>query len=89
MADATRDVREPRQAKFSIPSIIAIVAAIISFFLHAGWGLVLAGVAILFGIVGFVMALAPGIRGGVVSVVSMFAGGAGILVAVIKLLVPG
>lgn len=71
---------------FSIPSIIAIVAALLSFVVSAGWALFLAVVAILFGVVGFVVALSPRIRGGVVSMLSMFAGGLGALVAVLRLI---
>ena len=73
-----------RKAKFSAPSLIAIAAAIISLFLSAGWGLLFAVVAIVLGVVGFFLALSPRVRGGVVSVVSMLAGGLGILIALLR-----
>jgi hypothetical protein len=76
------------QAKphFSLPALIAIAAAIGSFFSGAGWGLFLAGVAIFFGVIGFLVAMAPGIRGGIVSFFSVIAGAIGIVMAIIKLI---
>jgi hypothetical protein len=71
---------------FSVPSIIAIIAAIGSFMVGAGWGFVLAIVAIVAGLIGILMALAPGVRGGIVSAVSVVLGVIGIIAAVIKLL---
>jgi membrane protein implicated in regulation of membrane protease activity len=72
------------QAKFSIPSVIAIVCAIASFMTGAVLGLVFALAALLFGAIGFVLSLSPKIRGGVVSVLAIFAGMLGILAAVVK-----
>jgi hypothetical protein len=69
---------------FSIPSIIAIVAAIASFFVHAGTGFILAIIAIVFGVIGFILSLSPSVRGGVVSVVSLILAVIGIIVAIIK-----
>ena len=66
------------KATFSIPSLIAIVAAIASFASGAFWGLVLALIAILFGVLGLVMSLSARTRGGVVSVMSILAAVAGI-----------
>ncbi len=77
------------KAKFSAPSIAAVVAAIVSFFVSGGWGLVLAIGAICLGAVGFVMALAPRVRGGLTSMFSLLAGAAGVVVALIKIVVPG
>jgi hypothetical protein len=85
MAIETRHTVEKR-AKFSIPSILAIVAAVLSFPAGAGWGLLLAIAAIALGVVGFVMALSPSVRGGIVSVLSMLAGGLGIFIALLKLI---
>jgi hypothetical protein len=72
------------RASFSVPSIIAIFAAIGSFMNGATLGLILAVVAIFFGIVGVVLSLAPGKRGGVISTFGIGAGLIGIIAAVIK-----
>lgn len=74
------------QAKphFSIPSLIAIGAAIASFFVNALGGFILALVAIAFGIIGVLLSLSPSVRGGVVSVLSMLLAAVGILVAIAK-----
>jgi hypothetical protein len=72
------------RAHFSIPSLIAIAAAIGSFTTGAFWGFVLAMIAIFFGIIGVLLSLSPRVRGGFVSVFSMLAGAVGIIVAVIK-----
>ena len=82
MAYAT-NIEKP--AAFSIPAILALVAAIGSFM--TGWflGLILAIAAILLGLIGVMLALSPRVRGGMISVASMVAGVIGIIVAVIKL----
>ncbi|RYD62283.1 MAG: hypothetical protein EOP83_15000 [Verrucomicrobiaceae bacterium] len=67
-----------------MPSIIAVLAAIGSFMNGATLGLILAIVAIFFGIVGVVLSLAPGKRGGVISTFGIGAGLIGIIAAVIK-----
>ena len=72
------------KATFSLPSIIAVIAAIASFATGAFWGLILALVAIFFGILGVVMSLSSRVRGGMVSTLSMLAGVLGIVVAGIK-----
>jgi hypothetical protein len=69
---------------FSIPSIIAVAAAIGSFFVHAGAGFALAIVAIIFGVFGFLLSFAPSVRGGVVSILSLFLASIGVIVAIIK-----
>ncbi len=69
---------------FSIPSIIAVAAAIASFFVSAGTGIVLAIIAIIFGVFGFLLSLAPSVRGGVMSVFSLILAAIGIVVAIIK-----
>jgi len=78
------DTQETGRAKFSIPSIIAIVAAILSFTTGAFWGFVLAIVAIFFGLIGFFLSFSSRTRGGVVSSFSMLAGFVGVVAAVIK-----
>ena len=69
---------------FSIPSIIAVVAGIWSFFATALGGLLLALIAIVFGILGVIISLSPVKRGGVASTFGIFAGGLGIVAALIK-----
>jgi len=70
--------------KFSIPSILALVTAILSFKAGAILGFILACAAILFGVLGIVLAAAPSVRGGLTSTLSLIAGGIGIVAAVIK-----
>jgi hypothetical protein len=72
------------RAGVSIPAIISLIAAILSFATGAFWGLMLAAVAIIFGVIGVVMALSPNVRGGFISVLSLFAGSIGLMVAIIK-----
>jgi hypothetical protein len=72
------------KAHFSIPSIIAIAAAVASFFVGALGGFILALFAIVFGIIGVVLSLSASVRGGILSVTSMIAAAIGIVVAVAK-----
>ena len=69
---------------FSIPSIIAFVAAILGFFVSPGAGFFLAIVAIIFGVIGFLLSLAPSVRGGIVSIFSLILATIGIVVALIR-----
>jgi hypothetical protein len=80
MAQSTLSSR----ASFSIPSIIALLAAIGSFMNGAILGMILAVIAIVFGILGVVLSLAPAKRGGVISTFGIGAGVIGIIAAVIK-----
>jgi hypothetical protein len=75
---------ETSRAAFSIPSIIAVVAAILSFSAGAFFGLILAGVAIVMGVIGILLAISPARRGGIFSMAAVVAGLAGIIAAVIK-----
>ncbi|MEP4077840.1 hypothetical protein [Haloferula sp.] len=75
---------EPAKSSFSIPSILAIVAAIASFFQGATFGLILAVIAIIFGIIGVLLSLSAKKRGGIVSFASVAAGLIGIIAAIIK-----
>jgi len=77
---------ETSQAKphFSIPSLIAVGAAIASFFVSAMGGFILALIAIFFGIIGVMLSLSPSVRGGFVSVLSMILAAIGIVVAIAK-----
>ena len=69
---------------YSLPSIIAIVAAIISLFTGAFLGFALAVVAIISGIIGVVLSLSPNVRGGSASILGLVAGSIGIVVALFK-----
>lgn len=69
---------------FSIPSIIAVGAAIASLFMRAGAGFALAIVAIIFGVFGLFLSLAPSVRGGVLSVFSLILACIGIVLAIVK-----
>jgi hypothetical protein len=73
-----------KKPHFSIPSIIAIGAAIAAFFVRPGAGFALAIVAIIFGVFGFLLSLAPSIRGGIVSFFSIILASIGIVAAIIK-----
>lgn len=74
-----------RETSFSLPSILAIVAAIVSFFVSGGLGFMLAILAIVFGLIGVLLSLSPTVRGGMVSMLSIFAGALGIIVAILKI----
>ena len=72
---------------FSIPAILAVIAAFISFGTHsAALGFFMAIIAILLGVVGFLIAFLPGVRGGIVSFISIGAGLLGIIVAIARLI---
>jgi hypothetical protein len=75
---------ERRQARFSIPSIIAIVAALLSFVTGAFLGFILAIVALVFGGIGVIASLSPNIRGGVISTLSLVAGSLALIAALVK-----
>ncbi len=70
---------------FSIPSIIAIICMVLSFF-TGGWGLFLAIAAIIFGIIGGLMALSPSVRGGMISIISIVLGLLAIIVSFFKII---
>ena len=74
----------PQKAKFTIPSIIALVAAVLSFMTGAIAGLILAIIAICFGLLGVLLSFSSRRRGGIVSTLSLLAGFVGIVAAVIK-----
>jgi hypothetical protein len=72
---------------FSLPSIIALGAAIASFFVSAGAGFILAMVAIGFGVIGFFLAMAPSVRGGLLSIFSLVVACIGIVAAIVRALI--
>ena len=78
------EVQTKTQAKFSIPSIIAIVCAIGSFASGAVFGFILAMAALLFGAIGCVLAFSSRVRGGLLSTMAVVAGVLGLIAAVIK-----
>jgi hypothetical protein len=78
-------VTRPRGPAFSAPSIIAVIAAVVSFMAGPFWGMVLAVIAIVAGLIGVILALSPRVRGGIASVIAVVAGLIGIVAAVVKL----
>jgi hypothetical protein len=77
---------ETAQAKphFSLPSLIALGAAIASLFVGALGGFILALIAIAFGVIGFLFAMSPSVRGGFISLLSLVVAAIGVIVAVIR-----
>lgn len=73
-----------KQASFSFASIVAILAAIFSFKVGAFFGLILAAVAFLFGLIGILFALRPNVRGGALSIIAIILSFVGVIAAVIK-----
>ncbi|MBG7608140.1 MAG: hypothetical protein IZT59_08970 [Verrucomicrobia bacterium] len=72
------------KASFSITSILAIIAAILSFKVGAFGGLLLASIAFIFGVLGIVLALSPKTRGGGLSILAVILSFIGVIVAIIK-----
>ena len=70
---------------FSLPSILAIICAIASFYFGAALGLILAIAAIILGCIGLLLSFSPSIRGGMASTISIVAGALGIVAAIFKL----
>ena len=71
--------------QFSLVSILAVVAAVASFFVGSGLGVLLAVAAIVLGAIGAIMALMPQTRGGFMSVIAVLAGVIGIVAAILRL----
>lgn len=82
---ATQHTTQMRHPEYSLPSLLAIGAAIASFFFGAMLGFLLAVAAIVLGVVGMLLAVSPSIRGGIISIISVLAGLLGIVAAVFKL----
>jgi hypothetical protein len=74
------------RASFSIPSIIALICGVLAFTSSAGWAVFAAIGAIILGVVGVLMALAPSVRGGMISIVSILLGVIGFVLALIRLI---
>jgi O-antigen ligase len=77
------------RASFSFFSIVAVACALLSFAVSGGWGLILAVIAIIAGILGAVLALLPSRRGGFLSIVAVIAALVGAGAAIAKLLSRG
>lgn len=75
------------KAAFSIPSILAIIAAILSFYFGAILGLIFAAMALIFGVVGILLALAPQTRGGGISIIAILLSVIGVIAAIIKAII--
>lgn len=73
-----------KKATFSIPSIIAIIAAALSFYFATILGLIFAIVAFVFGIIGAVLAVSPKTRGGIISIIAVALSFIGVIAAVVK-----
>lgn len=72
---------------FSIPSILAIICAIGSFFVGgAGTMILLAILAALFGVIGVIIAILPGKRGGIISTLSIVISAIALIVAVVRII---
>lgn len=79
-------MRRTAPPQFSLVSILAFVAAIASFFVGWGIGLILAISAIVLGAVGVLLSLSPSTRGGFMSVFAVLIGVVGIVAAIIRLI---
>ncbi len=86
MAGMSNLATQKSGASFSLISILAVICAVMSFNYGAGGGFLLAVLAIVFGAIGFIIALLPGTRGGIISIISIIAGAIGIIAAIFKLL---
>lgn len=78
------DSQTKRQASFSLPSILALVAAVGSFFGGALWQFFLALGAIVLGAIGVAVSASPAKRGGLISLASIGIGLFAIVVALIR-----
>jgi hypothetical protein len=78
--------RDVPRARFSIFSLIAVIAAGLSFATGAIGGLFFAVVAIVSGTIGVVLAFSSTLRGGMLSILSLLAGAIGVVGAGIKAL---
>jgi uncharacterized membrane protein YGL010W len=75
---------DTKKASFSIPSILAIIAAILSFTLGPILGLLMAALALIFGVLGLVLALSPKTRGGGLSIIAVILSFIGVIAAIVK-----
>jgi len=78
---------ESNKTSFSIVSILAILSAIFSFTTGAFFGLILAALAFIFGLLGIVFALMPNVRGGGLSILAVILSFIGVIAAIIKAII--
>lgn len=78
---------ESPKASFSIASIVAIIAAILSFKFGAILGLIMAALALIFGTIGIILALMPNTRGGGLSILAVILSFLGVIAAIIKAII--
>lgn len=78
---------ETSKASFSIASILAIIAAILSFQAGAILGLVLAALALIFGVAGLILALMPDTRGGGLSILAVILSFLGVIASIAKAII--
>jgi hypothetical protein len=75
----------------SVASIVAIIAAVVSFYLSSQgremWALLSAFVAIGAGFVGGLKALSPRVSGGILSIIAVVLGAIAVIVALVALIV--
>ena len=72
--------------EYSVPSMLAVAAAVGSFMVGAGLGIFLAIAAVVLGAVGIVLSVLPGRRGGLLSAISVLLGVVGVAVAIIRII---
>jgi len=78
---------EANKASFSVVSILAILSAIFSFTTGAFFGLILAALAFIFGLLGIVFALLPNTRGGGLSIMAVILSFIGVIAAIVKTII--
>lgn len=78
------DRQTKREASFSLPSILALVVALGSFFGGALWQFFLALGAIVLGTIGVAASVSPAKRGGLISLASIGIGLIAIVIALIR-----
>jgi hypothetical protein len=74
------------KASFSIPSILAVICGILAFTTSAGTATFAAVGAMIFGVIGALMALLPGKRGGIASIAFIFIGALGFVIGLLRLI---
>lgn len=84
MATLSRNTES--NAKFSIPSILAIICGVLAFSTSAGTATFAAIGAMVFGIIGALMSILPGRRGGFASVAFIFIGALGFVIGLLRLI---
>lgn len=73
-------------AKFSIPSILAIICGILAFTTSPGKQMFAAIGAMVFGVLGVLLSLIPGRRGGIASFAFVFIGALGFVIGLLRLI---